>query len=148
MEITYTTEYGIKKYVIEPNEDNTSVPKTPKIEYTAEFKVNPKILKETIKTLSKQGVSNIWFKSTEKSLTLFNCETFSLEIPEDKLLSNQVKEETKAQYNIEYLKNIFKAAEVPAFLRMSYKNNMPAEIVYSISDAQIKYWLAPKIDNN
>lgn len=113
-----------------------------------EVKVNPKILQEVVKTLVKQKKAHIYLNSTSKSLQFYDNEGFSMSVSEDMLLSNSVKDEgnTTAAYSTEYLKDIFRGCKIPSFITFRFKKDSVAEVVYAIGDAQVKYWLAPRIE--
>lgn len=129
-------------------ESSSNPPREPKIDFTAEIKIAPNIIKEALK--DAELVSNHVALNAENGLTVTaDGDTGSVDInlKEDKLLSLNVKEPAKAVFSLDHLNNILKEAEAPSVVSMGLKTNAPLRVEYSLGDARVVYYLAPRIES-
>ncbi len=128
--------------------DSTSnPPKEPKIEFSSEVKIAPAMIKEALK--DAELVSNHVTLKADKGFNIKSdgdTGSVNIEFPEDKLLSINVKAESRAVFSLEYLNNILKAAEIPSVVNISLKSDAPLKVDYSIGDGRVVYYLAPRIE--
>jgi proliferating cell nuclear antigen len=123
-------------------------PKEPKIDFTAEVKIAPNMMKDALK--DAELISNHVALKLDKGLNVkSDGDTGSVDIyfPEDKLLSVSVKSESRAVFSLEYLNNILKAAEIPSVVAISLKSDSPLRVEYSLGDGRVIYYLAPRIES-
>jgi proliferating cell nuclear antigen len=123
-------------------------PREPKIDFTAEIKIAPGIIKEALK--DAELVSNHVSLSADGGLTVkADGDTGSVDInlKEDKLLSISVKTPARAVFSLDHLNNILKEADVPSVVSLSLKVDAPLKVEYAIGDAKVVYYLAPRIES-
>ena len=123
-------------------------PREPKIDFTADIKIAPSIIKDALK--DAELVSNHVALSADGGLSVrADGDTGSVEISfkEDKLLSISVKAPSRAVFSLDHLNNILKEAEAPSVVSLSLKNDAPLRVEYSIGDAKVVYYLAPRIES-
>ncbi|MFH1126332.1 MAG: proliferating cell nuclear antigen (pcna) [Candidatus Altiarchaeota archaeon] len=129
-------------------ESSSTPPREPKIEFTAEIKITPNIIKEALK--DAELVSNHVSLNAEGGLIIrADGDTGSVEITlkEDKLLSMNVKTPARAVFSLDHLNNILKEAEAPNVVSLGLKSDAPLKIEYAIGDAKVVYYLAPRIES-
>jgi proliferating cell nuclear antigen len=129
-------------------DSTTNPPKEPKIEFMAEVKIAPGMIKEALK--DAELVSNHVALRLDKGFNIrSDGDTGSVDVdfPEDKLLSINVKSEARSVFSLEYLNNILKAAEIPSVVSISLKTDAPLKVEYSIGDGRVVYFLAPRIES-
>jgi proliferating cell nuclear antigen len=123
-------------------------PKEPQIDFTAEVKVSPSMVKEALK--DAELVSNHVSISINDGFNI-TCDgdTGSAEInlPEDKLLALEKKEDAKAVFSLDHLANILNAAESPSIVSIKLRSDSPIKIEYAIGDGRVIYYLAPRIES-
>jgi len=137
-----------RSFAVSIIESTTNPPKEPKIEFTAEVKITPNLIKETLK--DAELISNHVVLKVEKVFSIKSegdTGSVDIEFPEDKLLSISQKAPSRAVFSLEYLNNILKAAEIPSVVIINLKNDAPLKVEYSIGDARVTYYLAPRIES-
>ncbi len=125
----------------------STLPKEPKIEYTAEIKISPAMIKDILK--DAELISNhVAFTAADIFSIKSDGDTGSVDIqvPDDKLLSSTVKTPARAVFSLDYLNNILKAAEIPSVVSLNLKTDAPLKVEYSIGDGRVVYFLAPRIE--
>ncbi len=123
-------------------------PKEPKIEFQAEVKLTPNVIKDALK--DAELISNHVALRLEKGFHVKSdgdTGSVDIEFPEDRLLSLNVKVPAKSMFSLEYLNNILKAAEIPSVVSLSLKTDAPLKVEYSIGDGRVIYYLAPRIES-
>jgi proliferating cell nuclear antigen len=129
-------------------ESKSSPPKEPKIEFSAEVKLTPNMIKDALK--DAELISNHVSLRLDKGFSIkSDGDTGSVDIdfPEDRLLSIDVKTPAKSMFSLEYLNNILKAAEIPSVVILSLKTDAPLKVEYNIGDGRVIYFLAPRIES-
>jgi proliferating cell nuclear antigen len=128
-------------------ESTTAPPKEPKIEFSAEVKLGPDVLKDALK--DAELVSNHVAVSIKDSLTIkAEGDTGSAEIQlgSENILSKSVKEEARAVFSLEHLNNLLLAAESPAVVILKLRTDAPLRIEYAVGEGRVVYYLAPRIE--
>jgi len=128
--------------------DSTSAPpKEPKIEFTAEVKIAPEILKDALK--DAELVSNHVALSIKDGLNVRadgDTGSADIELGEENMLSKDVKEEARAVFSLDHLNNILLAAENPSVVTLSLRNDAPLKMEYAVGEGKVVYYLAPRIE--
>ncbi|MFC2154699.1 proliferating cell nuclear antigen (pcna) [Candidatus Altiarchaeota archaeon] len=130
--------------------DSTSnPPQEPKIEFTAEIKLGSPIIKEALK--DAELVSNHVAISAEKEGLTIKADgdtgSVNIEIPEDNILSKDVKEESKAVFSLSHLDNLLKAADASSLVSLNLRSDSPLKLEYAIGEGKVIYYLAPRIES-
>ncbi len=123
-------------------------PKEPSIEFTAEVKVAPNIIKEALK--DAELVSNHVALKLDGGFSIkSDGDTGSVDIdfPEDKVLSTDIKTEARAVFSLDHLENILKVAEAPSVVTVKLRSDAPLKVEYAIGEARVVYFLAPRIES-
>ncbi|MFH1787967.1 MAG: proliferating cell nuclear antigen (pcna) [Candidatus Altiarchaeota archaeon] len=129
-------------------EASSTPPKEPSIEFTAEVKIQPDVLKEALKDAVL--VSNHIALSIGDSLSVkSDGDTGSVDIdfPEGTILSKTVKAPSRSVFSLDHMENILRAAEAPSVVVINLKSDAPVKIEYAIGDGRVIYYLAPRIEN-
>ena len=137
-----------REFTIAIIDSTSNPPKEPKIEFTAEVKLAPNMIKDALK--DAELISNHVALRLGKDLNIKSdgdTGSVDIEFPEDKLLSINVKSEARAVFSLEYMNNILKAAEIPSVVTISMKNDSPLRVEYSLGDGRVIYYLAPRIES-
>jgi len=66
----------------------------------------------------------------------------------DTLPELKVKKECKSMFPLDYLQDMLKAATSDTKVSLFIKSNAPVKVSYTIGDASITYFLAPRIESN
>jgi len=127
----------------------TSTPsREPKIETVDEIKIAGNLFADHVKDIEMVS-SKIAIEFNNKGVILSAegdvCEV-KIEISNENLISQNVKEDAKATFSIEYLKNLITAVDADTIVTLRLKTNSPMVMEYAIGDGNIKYYLAPRIE--
>jgi proliferating cell nuclear antigen len=121
----------------------------PKIEFDAELSVNPSFLQNALKDAALISSHITIGCDTEKFFVKANSSKGNLneqaKQDKDTLPEIKIKNECKSMFPLDYLQDMLKAASenVSVFI----KSNAPIKISYGIGEANITYFLAPRIEN-
>jgi proliferating cell nuclear antigen len=129
-------------------EASSTPPREPKIEFTADIKITPNMIKEALK--DAELVSNHVALIAEGGLTLkADGDTGSVDIAlkEDKILSLNIATPAKAVFSLDHLNNILKEADAPSVVSLNLKSDAPLRVEYTLGDAKLVYYLAPRIES-
>lgn len=127
----------------------TSTPsREPKIETVDEIKIAGNLFVDHVKDIEMVS-SKIAVEFNSKGVVLSaegDVSEVTIEISDENLIDKNVKEDAKATFSIEYLKNLITAVDADTIITLRLKTNSPMVLEYSIGDANIKYYLAPRIE--
>ncbi|CEG11902.1 putative DNA polymerase sliding clamp [groundwater metagenome] len=127
----------------------TSAPsREPKIETVDEIKIRGNLFADHVKDIEMVS-SKIAVEFNSKGVVLSaegDVSEVTIEISDENLIDKNVKEDAKATFSIEYLKNLITAVDADTIITLRLKTNSPMVLEYSIGDASIKYYLAPRIE--
>lgn len=127
---------------------SSTPPKEPKIEFTAEIKISPDVLKEALK--DAELVSNHVALKIDGGFGIkADGDTGSVDIKfsDDDILSIDAKEEARAVFSLEHLNNLLKAAESPSAVILKLRSDSPLLVQYAIGQGKVTYYLAPRIES-
>jgi len=134
---------------LEPSEEE--VP-TPKLSFNARVKMIASSLRDMIE--DSQAISdNVRLESTVEKFIVnssgeLSSATIELEKGSEALLDLEVKEPSKATFNLNYLAEIIKAgATTSEVVTVEYSSNMPVRIQFEMpQQGRLQYYLAPRIE--
>jgi len=134
---------------LEPSEEE--VP-TPKLSFNARVKMIAGSLRDMIE--DSQAISdNVKLESTGEKFIVnssgeLSSATIELEKGSEALLDLEVKEPSKATFNLNYLAEIIKAgATTSEVVTVEYSSNMPVRIQFEMpQQGRLQYYLAPRIE--
>ena len=121
----------------------------PKVNLTATFTINGKILSEIAKDLSLIG-EEVTISANEDTVT-FSVEesgrTYKAILKQDKpLTSIKVDSPAEAVYSIEVLKDVLKASSFSSNVSVGFGKNIPMKIeARTDSGGQLIFWIAPRL---
>lgn len=137
-----------RKFNISIIDSTSNPPKEPKIDFTAEVKIAPDVIKEALK--DAELVSNHVALKINGGLSIkSDGDTGSADISfaEDSILGMNVKKEARAVFSLEHLNNLLKAAEIPSVVILSMKSDAPLKVEYALGEGRVVYYLAPRIES-
>jgi len=125
---------------------------TPKITFNSKVKLTASILRDIIDDV--QAVSdNVRLEATPEKLTAaatteLSSAVIELDKGSDMLLELDVKEPSKATFNLNYLSEITKAgASTSEIVTVEFSTNMPIRLEFDIpQQGRLLYYLAPRIE--
>ncbi len=126
-------------------------PKQPNIDFDSSIKVNSTVLKEALKDASL--VSSHVILSVDKEG--FNIEAIGdrgevlIEAKKDDkvIIAHESQANSRAMYPLEYLNDILRGADSSAIVTFNLKSDAPLKVEYSIGEATVVFYLAPRIEN-
>lgn len=127
----------------------TSAPsREPKIETVDTIKIAGNLFADHVKDIEMVS-SKIAIEINEKGVLLSaegDVSEVRIEISDENLIEKDVKENARATFSIEYLKNLIAAVDADTIISLKLKTDSPMVIDYGIGDGSIKYYLAPRIE--
>jgi proliferating cell nuclear antigen len=121
---------------------------TPKIDFYASVKVKGDLLQGGLKDAALisshilMGVtSNQFFLRANSSKGELNHETDRKD-----LLDWQAKKECSSMFPLDYLQDMLKVADSNTIVSLQLKSNAPVQLSYAVGEAQLSYFLAPRIE--
>jgi len=130
---------------------STSDVPQPKIEFDSEMKINAGFLQNAFKdaalisTHITLGCDDKKFFVKAKS-SKGNLDE-QLKQDKDTLPELKVKQECQSMFPLDYLQDMLKAASSGDTVELFVKTNAPVRVSYSIGDAKVTYFLAPRIES-
>lgn len=124
---------------------------TPKIDFDAELTINAGFVQSALKDAALISSHITLGCDAEKFFVKANSSKGNLneEAVKDKetLPEIKVKTECKSMFPLDYLQDMAKAASSGDNISLFIKSNAPVRISYSIGEATISYFLAPRIES-
>lgn len=125
---------------------------TPKITFNSKVKLTTSSLKDVIDDV--QAVSdNVRFEATQEkftaaAITELSSATIEMDRGSEIVLELDVKEPSKATFNLNYLAEIAKAgASTSEIVTVEFSTNMPVKLEFDIpQQGRLLYYLAPRIE--
>ncbi len=122
---------------------------TPKIDFDATVKIKGDALQGGLKDAAlisshiTVGVDALhFFLRANSSKGELNHETEKKD-----LMELNAKKECSAMYPLDYLQDMLKVADSNTIVSLQLKANAPIQLSYSVGEAQLSYFLAPRIEN-
>jgi proliferating cell nuclear antigen len=123
----------------------------PKIEFDSELVVSAGFLQSALKDAALISSHIVLGCSDEKFFVKANSSKGNLneELKHNKstLPEFRVKRECRSMYPVDYLQDMLKVASSDTRVTVFLKSNAPIKLSYSVGDANINYFLAPRIEN-
>jgi len=119
--------------------------KEPNVEFTAEIVVPGQPLKEFL-SQAKKNYEYVFLLAKNKKLILF-CKNDDGRLRKEIPLEKEVKGETMANFNLDYLNKMVKAADKNTNIKIDMKTDEPIKLRYS-NGFNVTYWLAPYIEED
>ncbi|MBI1973780.1 proliferating cell nuclear antigen (pcna) [Candidatus Micrarchaeota archaeon] len=131
--------------------DITHAPtRQPKIEFDSRMRIQGGALKEALKDAALVSSYVVLRADTEGFVIEANGDKGNVTIETAKndevLLEHAVGKESRSMFPLEYLNDILKAADAGAPVSLDLKTNAPLRVEYSIGDAAVVYYLAPRVE--
>jgi proliferating cell nuclear antigen len=123
----------------------------PRIEFDSDLTISAGFLQSAFKDAALISTHVTLGCTDEKFFVKANSSKGNLneEIGTDKdvLPEMKVKNECKSMFPLDYLQDMLKAASSDTKVSLSIKTNAPVKVSYSIGEARVTYFLAPRIEN-
>ena len=124
---------------------NKTEKKEPEVRFTAQVTIPAKELKDAVSKVNKIDKSMLLiFK--DKKLILFaknTPETIRMEMP----IKGEVKDMTTLHLNTKYILEMLRATKKDTNVKLGIKTDEPVQISYNTGSTDVKYWLAPRIED-
>ncbi len=139
----------VREFSISIIESSSTPPKEPRIEFTAEVKLAPEVIKEALK--DAELVSNHVALLLDNKLFNIKADgdtgSVDIKLAEANVLSMNIKQKARAVFSLDHLNNILKSAEIPSVVSISLRQDAPLKVEYAIGDGRVLYYLAPRIES-
>ncbi len=130
---------------------STELP-SPKLESDAVVKANAGLIKDGLKdallvsTHVTLGVTskNFFIKANSSKGESIN----EITKEDENLKELNAKKECYAMFPLNYLQDMLKSADSNTLIELQMKSNAPIKIIYSIGNAELEYFLAPRIESS
>ncbi len=132
-------------------DSGSTMPKEPNVPFDSTVKLQGGALKAMLQDAGLLS-SHVIFTIEESGLTLEakgDSGDLRTETAKDSgmIASVTSKHKSRAMFPYEYLGDITKACPDDSAIEMSMKNDAPVKISYSIGEASLTYYLAPRVEN-
>jgi len=125
---------------------------TPKVVFNSKVKMTTESLRDIIE--DAQSISdNVKLETTPEKLlvstsTEMSSANMEIEKGSEAMLEMDVKEPSKATYNLNYLANIIRAGSgASEIVTMEFSTNMPIKVEFEMpQQGHLLYYLAPRIE--
>ncbi|MFH0986768.1 MAG: proliferating cell nuclear antigen (pcna) [Candidatus Micrarchaeota archaeon] len=125
-------------------------PKEPKIEFDSELKFNSGTLKDSLKDASLVSPYVILSATASGFEMQAKGDKGNVLIEsakgDDVVIEHTVNKSAKAMFPLEYLNDLLRGTSNESIVTMDLKSDAPLRVSYKIGDAQVKYYLAPRIE--
>ena len=130
---------------------STSDVPQPKIEFDAELKINAGFLQNAFKDAALISTHITLGCDEEKFFIRAKSSKGNLDekLKQDKenLPELKVKQECQSMFPLDYLQDMLKAASSGDMVELFIKTNAPVKVSYTIGEASVTYFLAPRIES-
>lgn len=128
-----------------------SVPNEPKIPFETTIKIQANELKEALKDASLVS-AHVTLEAEPDKFTISSSSdrgevNIEIKKDEDAILDFQVKTPAKAMFPLEYMNDLLKGSDSSSILTLNLKKDAPLKLNYAIGEANITYFLAPRIES-
>ncbi|WP_423792552.1 DNA polymerase sliding clamp [Methanocaldococcus indicus] len=141
---------GKRKFSISLLETGGITHKVPEIEYVNKVMLKGDAFKEALKD-AKLFSDSVTLKIDEEKFVVYaKSEVNEVESIFDKdssaVISLECGEEAKSSFNLEYLEDMVKGVSSGDIVKIELGNDMPLKLEYSLSGAELLFFLAPRIE--
>ncbi len=140
-----------KKFVVPTLEAGEEEAPSPKLTFNAKVKILSSSLKEMIDD-AEAIADNVTLEATQEKFIVnatseLSNATFEVEKGSEALLELEVKEPSKATFNLNFLAEMVKAgASTSEIATLEFSTNMPIKLEFNLIQANLVYYLAPRIE--
>jgi len=124
----------------------------PKIEFDAEMKINAGFLQNAFKDAALISTHITLGCDEEKFFIRAKSSKGNLDeklkLSKDTLPELKVKQECQSMFPLDYLQDMLKAASSGDNINLFVKTNAPVKVSYTIGEASVTYFLAPRIESS
>lgn len=142
---------GTRAFQVPLIDISSSETPNPKIDFDAELTITAGYLQSAFKDAALISTHVVLGCDEEKFFVKANSSKGNLneETKQNKTTVTEmlVKRECRSMFPLDYLQDMLKVAPSDAKVSLSIKSNAPVKVSYAIGDAQITYFLAPRIEN-
>ncbi len=124
----------------------------PKIEFDTELKIKAGLIQDALKDASLISTHVSLGATKEDFFVRANSSKGNLNSKTKKdgknLVELKTTKETSSMFPLDYLQDMLKAPSSDSEIELKLKTNAPIQIKYSIGEAKITYFLAPRIESD
>lgn len=140
-----------RKFNISLLDASGMVPKQPKIDFDAKVKLSGSLIKEGLKDAALLSAYVVLRADKDGFMITSSGDKGEVIIEakkdEDVLIEHSVSSESRAMFPLEYLNNLLKNVEADVAVTLNLKNDTPLKLEYPIAQANVTYYLAPRIES-
>jgi proliferating cell nuclear antigen len=140
-----------KKFIMPTLEAGEEEAPSPKLTFNAKVKILSSSLKEIIDD-AQTIADNVTLEAMQEKFIVnaaseLSNATFEVEKGSEALLELEVKEASKATFNLNFLAEMVKAgASASEIATLEFSTNMPIKLEFNLIQASLIYYLAPRIE--
>lgn len=142
--------HSTRRFVVPLLDLESSVPKEPQIQFESTAKLNGNFLKESLKDTQLVSSHVVLHATPEAFVVKANGDKGVVDIETKKdskqIIEYSVTKEAKAMFPLDYLNDLLKNVDSTTNVIISLRMNAPLKLNYPIGDAQVTYYLAPRIE--
>jgi proliferating cell nuclear antigen len=139
-----------RRFVVPLLDLEAGVPKEPQIEFESIATLNGAFLKESLKDTQLVSSHVVLEASPDAFLVKAYGDKGEVDIKTKKdskqIVKYKVDKAAKAMFPLDYLNDLLKSVDSSTNVIISLRMNAPLKLHYPIGDAQITYYLAPRIE--
>lgn len=153
MQVETVTQYGVWSYTINLNEvdDYKEEQKIPTLKYIGECKYeNPKELKELI-NFASNITDHVNLLMNDQGLSILgkgDIGEFNALVPKSSFEEYKVTDNAMSMYSLEYLKDIFRIADISNTVTIKLGNALPITLLFEGEGFMVQMMLAPRIESD
>jgi proliferating cell nuclear antigen len=123
--------------------------KTPNLTFSSEVEIDPKILSEGIKDAEVVSDHVILMVDPEFFILAGKGDLGNVEVKvaKEEAIAFECREEARAMFSIEYLKDMVKASDISNTVKISLGNNIPVQMDFLTPNGRLSFLLAPRIES-
>ena len=142
--------HSTRRFVVPLLDLAASVPKEPQITFESVAKLNGSFLKESLKDTQLVS-SHVVLEASQDAFVIRaygDKGEVDIETKKDskQVIEYKVDKVAKAMFPLDYLNDLLKNVDATTNVIISLRMNAPLKLDYPIGDAQITYYLAPRIE--
>lgn len=123
--------------------------KIPDLEFPGTVEINSKIINEGIKDAEIVS-DHVMLKMDEETLYITasgDLGNVEVKVGKDEAISFDVKQGSSSMFSLEYLKDMIKASDIAATVKISLGDNIPVKMEFLAQDIRLCFLLAPRIES-
>ena len=123
-----------------------NIPNEPKLEFESVVKLNGAFLKEALKDTQLVSSHVILNVRPDAFVITAHGDKGDVEIETKQIIESKVEKESRAMFPLDYMNDLLKNADSSTNVVLSLGTDKPMKLKYLIENAEVTYYLAPRIE--